>query len=88
MKTWRRAPAARRCGCCGDQIPTGAPLLEYHVGDHIRLPRCETCAGEPAPADLPLTIGTQKLPPLDMTRLGILPLDFKARAAREPGEEG
>lgn len=56
--------------------------------------RCEACAG-PAPADLPPLevrapeVAWRPLVPIP-TGVGVLPFDFKARAAgdREPGEEG
>jgi hypothetical protein len=55
MKTWIRAPIAGECcGRCGNPIPRGAPeLVITRAGMRARFRRCETCAGEPAPADLP-----------------------------------
>jgi hypothetical protein len=56
--------------------------------------RCGACAGGPVPPDLPAQIEyTEPAPPIDLTRLGLLPLDWSRRTQpvgreREPGEEG
>jgi len=89
MKRWSRVNRPMHCGRCGDLQSPGAPVLEYVIGVHTFI-RCATCEGG-APPDLPLVIEhtTAPLPTLDFSRLGLLPIDYKARAAeREPGEEG
>lgn len=83
MARWQRVRWPRRCGRCGDVIAVGAPVLILEVAGGLA--RCETCAG-PAPPDLPLDIEMEKPPALDMTRLGLLPLEWKRD--REPGEDG
>ena len=92
MRTWTRATHTRQCGLCGEPQRVGAPILEYVIANHTFV-RCSTCEGG-APPDLPLIIERQDhpQPALNWGRLGLLPLDFKTRAAvedeREPGEEG
>jgi hypothetical protein len=93
MKTWIRANRRSiSCGLCGEVQDVGAPIVEYQVRGVVLI-RCAGCEGG-APPDLPLIIERQKapLPTLNWSRLGLLPLDFKTRAAvedeREPGEEG
>ena len=50
MKVWIRTRIeGTRCGCCGGEIPVGAPQL---VIVDWRLRRCAVCAGEPAPQDV------------------------------------
>jgi hypothetical protein len=61
-------------------------LLSFN-GYRFKKYRCANCAG-PAPPDLPTVIVQDDLPPpLDFTRIGLLPLDF-SRRDRTPGEEG
>lgn len=88
MKTWRRSPVEERCGLCSATIPAGAPFLAFTFptvkAQKLRCARLP-CAGEPVPVALPATITKAAPPPLDMTRLGLLALDF---SRREPGEEG
>ncbi|HKE44575.1 MAG TPA: hypothetical protein VKB41_08555 [Steroidobacteraceae bacterium] len=87
MQTWTRAAWACRCGRCGEVIKTGEALLEIQIPKvKARLRRCEACEG-PAPPDLPdhVEVGHARL---DLTRLGLLPLEWPALTIREPGEEG
>jgi hypothetical protein len=95
MRRWERATRHVLCGGCGAAIETGDPVLVYFGATAGATPRrfirCASCGGG-APPDLPTAIvfDPTPLPRLDMTRLGVLPLDFRTRAAgeREPGEEG
>jgi len=57
VKTWTRVPSQPnpgRCGRCNRELVVGAPLLVLTAavgkGSWVR---CEACAGEPVPADLP-----------------------------------
>jgi hypothetical protein len=86
MTTWMRDRTLRHCGQCGADIPADTVLLRITFGScKAKKYRCATCAG-PAPPDLPATIEyADPPPPLDLTRLGLLPLDFKRR---QSGEEG
>jgi hypothetical protein len=88
MTAWTRDRAVRRCGQCGQAIPIGDVfLLLTFNGRHFKKYRCATCAG-PAPPELPpVIVYDEPPPPIDLTRLGLLPLDF-SRRAREPGQEG
>lgn len=92
MTTWTRDRTLRHCGQCGRDIPIGDALLRITF-DHCAAKkyRCGTCAG-PAPPDLPAAIVYDAPPPpIDLTRVGLLPLDFSRRArepGREPGMEG
>lgn len=81
-----RAAVPTLCGNCHRQIAVGEPLLLLLVTPTITKRRCGPCAGG-APPDLPRELQTSAPPPLDMTRLGLLPLDW-SRGEREPGEEG
>ena len=96
MRTWTRARRICECGLCGQALAVGDPIVEYVTDRWTKLLtfiRCASCEGG-APPDLPLVIERQEhpRPTLNWTRLGLLPLDFKTRAAvedeREPGEEG
>lgn len=54
MRSWRRASEDTLCRKCGAQIAAGSPLqiitLPGVKRDRIR---CESCAEEPSPKDLP-----------------------------------
>lgn len=53
-RSWSRAAAGFACGGCAGIFPTGAPVLTIVLADVKRIrQRCEKCAGEPVPADLP-----------------------------------
>jgi len=85
---WSRATVPQLCGSCRRQIVAGEALLVLGVGvgdraGKITKVRCTTCVG-PAPPDLPDRIEQAPRPALDMTRIGLLPLQW----SREPGEEG
>jgi hypothetical protein len=99
MKAWERARGERRCGQCGQLIAIGQPLLLFGIAGHAwRKVRCVGCAEDPVPADLPpleLPIRAVPMTPIQPmapigASLGLLPLDWKRRAAveRDPGEEG
>jgi hypothetical protein len=51
MKRWERATRNRRCGCCGEPIHHGDPVLVLTIQAVVKV-RCVSCDG-PAPADLP-----------------------------------
>ena len=89
MKRWCRASTTRWCGgFCNRLIEAGEPFLTVTL-DHVKraLIRCQTCAGEPVPADIPAPVPAKVL---GFTPVGALAFDWKAAAAgeREPGEEG
>lgn len=92
MRRWTRVVVpSTLCGGCGHELRKGEPILAievtYLAGKVLRLWRCAQCEG-PAPPDLPADIVTDEpRPPIDLTRFGLLPLDF-SRPTREPGEEG
>jgi hypothetical protein len=88
MTTWMRDRTLRHCGQCGRDIPEGEVLLRITFGScKARKYRCASCAG-PAPPDLPAVIEYETpQSPIDLSRLGLLPLDF-SRRDRTPGEEG
>lgn len=52
MKRWERATRNRLCGCCGQPIAKGDPVLVLTI-QTIEKVRCVGCDG-PAPADLPV----------------------------------
>jgi len=87
MTTWTRDRTVRHCGQCGADIPADTVLLRITFGScKAKKYRCAACAGPgPAPPDLPAAIEYADPPPIDLTRLGLLPLDFKRR---QSGEEG
>jgi len=94
MREWTRARGTRHCGGCGAEIRVGDAMIEYTFkranGRSLTLRRCAECEGG-APPDLPTIIEFDRTPKpaIDFTRIGLLPLDYKQRAAeREPGEEG
>jgi hypothetical protein len=79
MTTWTRDRALRHCGQCGQDIPVGDVLLLLSFnGRAFKKYRCQLCAG-PAPPALPPVIEETPLPPIDLTRVGLLPLDFSRR---------
>ena len=93
MRTWRRAAYAELCnGPCGRRIERGEPVLDLHVVGLKRVPRrCQHCAGESVPTELPPLVERVPIVPQALTRFtpNMLPIDFKTAAAgREPGEEG
>ena len=82
MTAWTRDRTLRHCGQCGQDIPAGDVLLLLSFnGRRFKKYRCATCAG-PAPPDLPASIELEPPPPIDLTRLGLLPLDFSKRDER------
>jgi len=84
---WTRAKVPTLCGRCARRIEVGDPLLLLTIGSATKpIPkvRCTSCYG-PAPPDLPSALELREArPPIDMTRLGLLPLVW----SRDPGEEG
>ena len=90
MRTWAIAKLSVYCGCCEREVPAGAPYLMLVLpGVQAKKFRCPGCAGEPVPADVGTSAQVNERP-LDLTRLGLLPLAFGKAAARERevGEEG
>jgi hypothetical protein len=89
MRKWTRAAIPTLCGGpCGTRIPEGAVMFvlsEFRTFPSVpRKVRCQQCAGEPVPTDVPplTTVSTKPARLETMSRLGLLPLD------REPGQEG
>ena len=74
MKEWLRLRIDRRCGFCGQAIDAGELVLAFGAARKLR---CVQCAGEPAPEVLPV-IQSTPAKPLDMSRLGLLALDWSA----------
>jgi hypothetical protein len=95
LRQWARAQIGQAvCGRCERTVVVGDPVqLVTFPGMARRLVRCETCAGSPAPPELPGRIEQSERVGQPMTRLGltpwsVLPFDGKAAAiAREPGED-
>jgi len=93
QRTWTRTALPILCGRCGRQLAKGDPVLVIELPGArrtLRFLRCDRCEG-PAPPDLPALIvhGGIVTTPLVRLGAGMLPLDWKMRAAeREPGEEG
>lgn len=96
MRRWTRAPFRLICGGpCARLLQRGEPILELQAPEWSRPKiRCETCAGEPAPADLPPLVERTPVQPTTPARpvrtVTGLPADFKVAAAgeREIGQEG
>jgi hypothetical protein len=100
MKAWQRASRAWVCGSCANIFDKGTPQLLIYV-PLVKDPkrRCQTCAGEPVPADLPdrapiTTVPTGTTPALPFASVGsmakqVKPFDYKAAQSgeREPGED-
>ncbi len=93
MRTWSRSGGDQLCGRCKSPIGRTDPILiiRLHGGTSVRV-RCQACADEPVPSNLP------PLPALGPVRSilpvptgpGALPFDWKTCAAvaeREPGED-
>ena len=89
MRTWTRATCDRLCGLCGAHIAEGGPIQMLDIGPTIKLWRCPKCVGPPPP-DLPPLVERRPIEPMVMTRFtkDMLPLDWKRRQSRDPGEEG
>lgn len=67
MREWARSRSGFTCGACTAIFPSGSPCLRITLPGlkgalHVR-DRCVSCAGEPAPADLP----DQAQPPRALT---------------------
>lgn len=81
-----RRPMSIRCGRCGEQVPKNVPIMlidpEPSRAVKHRFIRCQKCAGEDVPADVPTTEPRRLVVPV---RLGnVVPFDFKAaQIARE-----
>ena len=88
MKTWQRVlMRAKLCGRCHATMSKGDPVLVITIGKVVCY-RCVNCEG-PAPPDLPAVIAYREPdPPRTFMSTGAAVADWKARAAREPGEEG
>jgi hypothetical protein len=72
VKEWLRLRIDRPCGFCGHRIDAGELVLAFGAARKLR---CLQCAGEPAPAILPVIQSTPRKP-LDLTRIGLLALDW------------
>lgn len=75
-----------KCGRCGELVPKHTPILlidpEPARAVKHRFVRCQACAGEPVPADVPTTEPRRLITPV---RLG-LPVGFDFKAAQMAGE--
>ncbi len=100
-RQWRRSPVACFCGYCGTsrEILKGEPAVYVRVKPEGReLVRCQNCAGEKAPDDLPELNEPGGIETSGFTRIGkVAPkrtrgaLKTAAREwtpYREAGEEG
>ena len=99
-RIWSRAAIETHCGSCRKEILVGHPLLTMQLAqlDPARkFYRCQECAMEPVPKDLPALPAhktVRDLAPMTPARVlargTVLPLDYSARrlGEREPGEEG
>ncbi len=104
MRTWLRVTKRRQtpqCGSCGRRLALGDPMLRLIIGRIEKL-RCQECADEPVPADLPelSSEAVDSASAFQATRR--LVIDFKRKAPeervldwkleqvgdREPGQEG
>jgi len=84
MMRWARAPVGKLCGRCAHPIAKGAPMLVIGVGERSRIEKIRgVCCAGPAPPDLPEQVATTTPLPPDLTRLGILPLDWSRRPEDE-----
>jgi hypothetical protein len=57
MKVWTRSKASFACGRCANILPPGSPRLQFVFrgkNGPFAKDRCEHCADEPVPADLPI----------------------------------
>jgi hypothetical protein len=74
MRTWKRAELQILCGLCHRGIYREQPKV-----------RCRECAGEAVPAELPSLPIKPVRQGLPFARFsaGMLPLDFKSKAANE-----
>jgi hypothetical protein len=86
MKAWLRVAFEQACGCCRRRLPRGEPVLELKVtGVKRAFYRCQQCAGEPVPRDLPplveRVVDTTPLVPL--RSVARLPIDWKAQGSGE-----
>jgi hypothetical protein len=85
MRTWTRAALDHVCGRCGQTIAQGDPLVRVTLaGVGHALLRCQACEsateGTAPPPELPTERRADQIkPPLDFTRVGLLPLDFSRR---------
>lgn len=100
MTKWDRVRGVhpRYCGGpCGRQLDVGTPVFVYVLGAGRERIRCEACARQKAPPDLPRLEDAPPAPPplrypLVSFSAGMLPLDWRPTVEplreREPGEEG
>lgn len=101
MRTWTRTTAMETIcgGPCVRRLARGTPVLHIQLeGSTTKRIRCEQCAGEPVPADMPPFVESLKRaitptpivrekPQLPFSRFQV-PADFKmAAAGREPGSD-
>ncbi len=97
---WTRARMITFCGYCNREIPKGGPLRLVRVGPRWR-PRCQVCAGEIVPEDLPALAETPAIQPTPkvyraplfgsvqtFAPVAKMARDWKEKqAGREPGED-
>lgn len=80
-RRWFRATLDTYCGSCGNVIAKGQPVFELATPSWKKR-RCQVCAGEPLPAEVPeLPPTTSGITPriLIPTGPGTLPLDWKQK---------
>jgi hypothetical protein len=86
MRTWKRAELQILCGLCHRGIYREQPYLELRSEAWTKPKvRCRECAGEAVPAELPSLPIKPVRQGLPFARFsaGMLPLDFKQKAANE-----
>ena len=88
MRRWQRATLRGMCGGCGSTIPVDAVVTVITLpGVRAPMLRCATCEGG-APPELPREPVLDEPEGAAPARLGLLPLDWRRKREREPGEEG
>lgn len=81
MKTWSLAAKMEVCGYCIAFIERGQKMLSISIpGVLSKKVRCERCAGEPPPADIPVDVEIE-LPDPVRWQTASLPFDIKAAQA-------
>jgi hypothetical protein len=82
MRIWTRATGNCFCGRCGLPIQAGDPVMQITVAGMAHgLRRCQACEaadeGSVPPPNLPPAgLAESTRSPIDLTRVGLLPLDF------------
>lgn len=93
---WERSPLEQKCGHCRRPIYRGQPMRVFTfagLSPRVQKRRCQDCAGEPAPKDLPALPGLPGMPaptpkvrkdprlPFGMEALTKFARDFRVRQA-------